>query len=52
MRAGKLVEILPGWHGSGNGGVYAIMPPGRLVPTKTRVFVDEITRSIQAGWVQ
>jgi DNA-binding transcriptional LysR family regulator len=52
MRAGELVEILPGWQGSEEGGVYAIMPPGRLVPTKTRVFVDEITRSIQAGWVR
>jgi DNA-binding transcriptional LysR family regulator len=50
LRAGALVRILPDWHGSQEGGVYAVMPPGRLVPTKTRVFVDEITHAIQVGW--
>lgn len=52
MREGKLVEVLPGWAGKGDGGVYAIRPPGRLVPTKTRIFVDEIGRSIKAGWAR
>lgn len=50
IRAGQLVEILPGWEGAGGGGIYAVMPPGRLVPAKTRLFVDEITESIQSGW--
>ena len=50
IRAGKLVEVLPGWAGKGDGGVYAIMPPGRLIPAKTRLFVDEIIKSIKAGW--
>lgn len=50
IREGKLVEILPGWEGDLAGGVYAIMPPGRLVPAKTRLFVDEITESIRHGW--
>ena len=50
MRAGKLVEVLQGWGGKGDGGVYAILPPGRLIPTKTRLFVDEIAKSIKAGW--
>lgn len=50
MREGKLVEVLPGWGGTGDGGVYAILPPGRLIPTKTRLFVDEIAKSIKAGW--
>jgi len=50
IRQGKLVEILPGWEGDLGGGIYAIMPPGRLVPTKTRLFVDEITESIRNGW--
>lgn len=40
VKAGNLVEVLPGWEGSSTGGVYAIMPPGRLVPAKTRIFVD------------
>jgi DNA-binding transcriptional LysR family regulator len=50
MREGKLVEVLPGWGGKGEGGVYVVLPPGRLVPTKTRIFVDEISKSIKAGW--
>ena len=50
VRAGKLVHLLPGWGGKGDGGVYAILPPGRLIPTKTRVFVDEVAHAIKAGW--
>jgi DNA-binding transcriptional LysR family regulator len=52
IHAGRLVEVLPGWGGKGEGGVYAIMPPGRLVPAKARVFVDEIAKSIKAGWAR
>lgn len=52
VRNGELVPVLPQWQSSEVGGIYAVMPPGRLVPTKTRVFVDEITRAIQAGWDQ
>jgi DNA-binding transcriptional LysR family regulator len=52
IRAGKLVEVLPGWGGPGDGGIYAISPTGRLVPTKTRVFVEEIAKHIKAGWVR
>ena len=52
LREGKLVEVLPGWGGRGDGGVYAILPPGRLIPAKTRVFVDEIAKSIKAGWAK
>ena len=50
LRAGTLVEVLPGWGGRNAGGVYAMLPPGRLVPTKTRLFMDEIARAIKAGW--
>lgn len=52
LRAGKLIEVLPGWAGKGDGGVYAILPPGRLVPTKTRTFVEEIGKAIKAGWAK
>lgn len=52
LREGKLREVLPGWGGKGEGGVYAVLPPGRLVPAKTRLFVDEVARSIKAGWAQ
>ena len=50
IREGKLVEILPGWEADLGGGIYAVMPPGRLVPIKTRLFVDEISESIRSGW--
>jgi DNA-binding transcriptional LysR family regulator len=50
MKARKLIQVLPGWTGRGEGGVYAVLPPGRLVPTKTRLFVDTISESIKAGW--
>ncbi|GAB5343122.1 LysR family transcriptional regulator [Pseudomonas fluorescens] len=52
VRDGKLVQVLTQWEGAEAGGIYAVMPPGRLVPTKTRVFVDQITHAIQAGWEQ
>ena len=52
VSTGALVEVLPAWQGLEEGGIYAVMPPGRLVPTKTRVFIDQITRAIQAGWTQ
>lgn len=52
LREGKLREVLPGWGGKGEGGVYAVLPPGRLVPAKTRLFVDEVARSIKAGWAK
>jgi DNA-binding transcriptional LysR family regulator len=50
LREKKLVQVLPGWTGKGDGGVYAILPPGRLIPQKTRVFVDLIAETIKAGW--
>ncbi|MFP3516547.1 LysR substrate-binding domain-containing protein [Pseudomonas sp. SIMBA_077] len=50
LRDGALVPVLPDWHGSENGGIYAVMPPGRMVPNKTRVFVDEISAAIRVGW--
>lgn len=50
IRQGKLVEVLPGWVGDLEGGIYAMMPPGRLVPAKTRLFVDEMTAAVRRGW--
>ncbi|TXN22665.1 LysR family transcriptional regulator [Methylobacterium sp. WL9] len=50
LRDGTLVEVLPGWVGREDGGVYAILAPGRLVPAKTRLFVDEVANVIKAGW--
>ncbi|GJD57724.1 LysR family transcriptional regulator [Methylobacterium dankookense] len=50
LRSGRLVEVLPGWSGRESGGVYAILPPGRLVPAKTRLFVDAVAQAVRAGW--
>jgi DNA-binding transcriptional LysR family regulator len=47
---GKLVEVLTGWEQRERGGIFAILPPGRMIPTKTRLFVDEIGQSIKARW--
>jgi len=50
LRDGSLVEVLSGWGSKGDGGVFAVLPPGRLVPAKARLFVEEVARSIKAGW--
>ncbi|PXW65911.1 LysR substrate-binding domain-containing protein [Methylobacterium sp. B4] len=52
LREGRLVEVLPGWGGRETGGVYAVLPPGRLVPAKTRLFVDAVSHGIRAGWAR
>lgn len=49
VRAGELVQVLTEWQAAEEGGIYAVMPPGRLVPSKTRVFVDEIAHAVLAG---
>ena len=51
VKSGALVQILNEWKSTGDRGVYVAMPPGRLVPNKTRLFVDEVTRAIQEQWV-
>ncbi len=52
LRSGDLVEVLPGWTIKEDGGIYAVMPPGRLIPAKTRVFVDHIAFGLAetANW--
>lgn len=52
MRDGSLVQVLPDWEGASEGGVYAVMPSGRLIPNKTRLFVDEITENIRKKFGQ
>ena len=47
LREGSLERVLPEWQGNHKGGVHAIMPPGRLVPVKTRVFLDHILSHIR-----
>jgi DNA-binding transcriptional LysR family regulator len=39
VAAGRLVKLLPAWTLQ-QGGVYAVLPPGRHVPAKVRAFID------------
>lgn len=48
LRDGRLVEVLPGWTARGNGGVYAVLPPGKLVPAKSRAFVDYFASALRS----
>ncbi len=50
LRSGELVEVLPAWSIKGGGGVYAVMPPGRLVPAKTRAFVEFLSTNFKGLW--
>ncbi|ANP84538.1 LysR family transcriptional regulator [Rhizobium leguminosarum] len=47
LEAGSLVPVLPGWMSVREIGVYAVMPPGTLVPAKTRVFLDTIVEAMR-----
>lgn len=51
MQSGELVRVLPEWRSAGDGGIYAILPPGRLVPAKSRVFVDELVEALSCDWM-
>lgn len=44
---GRLNEVLPGWCSVRDIGINAVMPPGALIPAKTRVFVDEIAKALR-----
>lgn len=37
---GRVVRLLPDWHFDFDGAVHVVLPPGRLVPGKTRAFID------------
>lgn len=44
LREGRLVRALPEWRFDYDGAVQVVLPPGRLVPAKTRVFVDRLVQ--------
>jgi DNA-binding transcriptional LysR family regulator len=46
IAAGDLVEVLPGWRSVRAVDVQVVMPPGALVPGKTRAFVDAIASAL------
>lgn len=39
IKAGKLERVLPQWS-LPQGGIYAVLPPGRHMPAKVRAFID------------
>ncbi len=39
LRAGRLVRVLEGWSVPDTG-IFAVHPPGRLVPSKVKAFVS------------
>lgn len=39
---GRLVRVLPEWRMDHEGSAQIVLPPGRLVPAKTRVFIERV----------
>jgi DNA-binding transcriptional LysR family regulator len=54
LRTGRLVEVLPGWRANGDGGVYAVLPPGKLIPAKSKALVDHLAEGLRRAteWAQ
>lgn len=46
LRDGRLEPVLPAWRSAAEVGVYALMPPGTLMPAKTRVFIDALNQAL------
>ena len=46
---GLLVRVLPDWRIDVEGAVHIVLPPGRLIPAKTRVFVDWLVEDFTPG---
>lgn len=42
LKEGRLINILPAWRSTRDIEIHALMPPGRLIPAKTRVFIDAL----------
>lgn len=47
LEAGTLVRILPHWRGVSAGLIQGLLPPGRMLPAKTRVFLDYVASALQ-----
>jgi hypothetical protein len=39
-----LISLLPDWEVADAGGIYAMRPPGRYIPAKTRYFIDWVSK--------
>ncbi len=42
LAEGRLVRVLPNWSMDHEGNAQIVLPPGRLVPAKTRLFIERV----------
>lgn len=49
VQCGELVRVLPDWRSAARVSVYTLMPPGTLVPAKTRVFIDAVCQQLASS---
>lgn len=49
-KSGQLEEVLHGWAGDADFGVFIVLPPGRMIPAKTRAFIEFLSRSLKNSW--
>lgn len=52
LAEGRLVRVLPDWRMDHEGKAQIVLPPGRLVPAKTRLFIEQVVAefSPSAPW--
>lgn len=46
LASGSLMQVLPGWRTTRDVGIHALMPPGSLIPAKSRILVDELVKAL------
>ncbi|HEY8380566.1 MAG TPA: LysR family transcriptional regulator [Microvirga sp.] len=54
LAEGRLVRVLPDWRLDHEGNAQIVLPPGRLVPAKTRLFIERVVAefSPSAPWAR
>lgn len=54
LAEGRLVRVLPDWRLDREGNAQIVLPPGRLVPAKTRLFIERVVAefSPSAPWAR
>ena len=54
LAEGRLVRVLPDWRMDHEGNAQIVLPPGRLVPAKTRLFIERVVAefSPSAPWAR
>jgi DNA-binding transcriptional LysR family regulator len=54
LAEGHLVRVLPDWRLDHEGNAQIVLPPGRFVPAKTRLFIERVVAefSPSAPWTR